>query len=200
MKPRGLTLVELLIAMGILVTITTSTMLIFRGVSQAWRSGHMKTERYQQARLLFDLFTRELTSAVANARYPLRSPSADAERIKAAGVHDELFFIGALPGRSGLIERGYWVTETGQLMCHDEEPADADYATGTDEVCGTSVNDFAVAFFDGAAWVDDWDAATGGSHEGQIPRAIRITLSLGAPRAESFDTVIYLPTATQSGG
>ena len=200
MRARGLTLVDLLIAMGILVMITTSTMLIFRGVSQAWRSGQMKTERYQQARLLFDLFARELTSCVANARYPLRSPAADAERIKTGSVHDELFFVGALPGRTGLIERGYWVTATGRLMCHDEEPADGDYSTGTDEVCGTDVAEFDAAFFDGTAWVDDWDGAPGGNHEGQVPRAIRMTVSLGKPRAESFNTVIYLPTAAQSGG
>src|SRR3990167_7373151 len=98
---NGLTLVELLVAMAILVTVTASALLIFRGITKAWRTGELRTERYQQARLLLDLFGRELSSSVVNPRYPL------------IGTQDELFFVGTLPGRTGLVERGYWVTGDG---------------------------------------------------------------------------------------
>ena len=68
---RGLTLVELLVAMAILVIVSGSTLLIFRGITRAWRTGELRSERYQQARLLFELFEREIASSVANVRYPM---------------------------------------------------------------------------------------------------------------------------------
>ncbi|TPW07122.1 MAG: hypothetical protein FD129_2601, partial [bacterium] len=157
MKRPGLTLVELLIAISILVTITASTMLVFQGITRAWRSGQLRTERYQQARLLFDLFSRELPSCVANARYPFVGPAAGEASLKEDSRQAEVFFVGALPGRSGLVERGYWVNADGQLMCHDEEPADGDYATGADELCGSDVTGFEAAYHDGAGWLAAWD-------------------------------------------
>ena len=191
------TLVELLVAMVVLIIVTMSTMLVFRSVTQAWRSGQMKTERYQQARLLFDLFARELSSCVANPRYPFLGTDAGAgQSVKEGTTRDELFFVGALPGRAGLIERGYWVNDQGRLMCHDEEPADGDYsATGADEVCGADVKGFEATYFDGAEWVDDWDGRTGGAQAGQVPKAVRIVLTIGKPKGEAFETVIYIPTS-----
>lgn len=175
----ALTLVELLVAMAILVTVTASTALIFRGITRAWRTGELRTERYQQARLLFDLFERELSSCVASPRYPL------------VGAANALSFVGTLPGRTGFVERGYSVSEDGTLLCHDDEAADGDYATGTSEICGHDVAGFEVSYFDGTAWVDHWDA-----HPlGQLPKAVHLTLTIGRQRPERFETVIYVPTS-----
>lgn len=189
-------MVELLVAMAILVTITGSTMLMFRGITQAWRTGNLKTERYQQARLLCDLFSRELSSCVVQARYPFVGIDAAGTHLKEGSVHDELFFVGALPGRTGLVERGYWVTDEGKLMCHDEEPADGDYVqTGMEELCGTDIVDFDVSYFDGAAWLAQWDGRTGGAQEAHAPTAIRLSLIIGAQHPERFETVVYVPTS-----
>ena len=85
------TLVELLVAMAVLIVVTMSTMLVFRSVTQAWRSGQLRTERYQQARLLFDLFARELSSCVANPRYPFLGTDAGAgQSVKEDTTRDEL--------------------------------------------------------------------------------------------------------------
>ena len=193
---RGLTLVELLVAMAILVTITGSTMLMFRGITQAWRSGNLKTERYQQARLLFDLFARELSSCMLEARYPFLGIDASDTPIKEGSIHDELFFVGALPGRFGLVERGYWVNEQGMLMCHDQEPADGEYVqTGTDELCGTDIVDFDVSYFDGASWLTRWDGRAGAAQEGKIPHAVRLSLIIGSKHPERFETVVYVPAS-----
>lgn len=194
--PHGLTLVELLVAMAILVTVTTSAMLIFRGITRAWRTGELRTERYQQARLLLDLFGRELSSCVGSVRYPLVGTEAsDSPRLEAGSAFDELFFVGTLPGRTGLVERGYWVTAEGELMCHDEEPADGDYATGTSEVCGRDVSEFDITYFDGAEWLNRWDARPQASEAGQLPKAIHIILAVGRQIPERFETVIYIPTS-----
>ena len=192
----GLTLVELLVAMAILVTVTTSAMLIFRGITRAWRTGELRTERYQQARLLFDLFERELSSSLANPRYPFvgLKPS-DAPHLAEGSVMDELFFVGTLPGRPGLVERGYWVNADGEFMCHDEEPADGDYATGTSELCGRDVMQFSVSYFDGSAWLDRWDGRPQAPHAARLPKAVHITVELGRQTSEQFDTVIYIPTS-----
>ncbi|MBI4003892.1 MAG: hypothetical protein HY353_02620 [Candidatus Omnitrophica bacterium] len=189
-------MVELLVAMAILVTVTTSAMLIFRGITRAWRTGELRTERYQQARLLLDLFGRELSSCVGSGRYPLVATAAnDSPRLEAGSVLDELFFVGTLPGRTGLVERGYWVTAERELMCHDEEPADGDYATGTSEVCGRDVSEFAVTYFDGAEWLDRWDARPGAPQAGQLPKAVHIILAVGRQIPERFETIIYIPTS-----
>ena len=192
----GLTLVELLVAMAILVTVTMSALLIFRGITRAWRTGELRSERYQQARLLLDLFGRELSSSIVSVRYPLvGAKPADTPRLEAGSVLDELFFVGTLPGRTGLVERGYWVTADGELMCHDEEPADGDYATGASDVCGRDVAQFDLTYFDGSAWVDRWDARSGAAQAGQLPKAVHIVLSIGRQTPERFETIIYVPTS-----
>jgi len=193
----ALTLVELLIAMAILVTITTSTMLVFRGITKAWQSGELRTERYQQVRLLFDLFARELSSCVLNARYPfIGNDAAQGAPLKAGSVRDELFFVGTLPGRTGLVERGYWVNAAGELMCHDDEPADGNYETvGTDELCGSDVVAFDVSYFDGTTWLTQWDGRAGSAQMAQVPKALRIVLQIGQQGGEQFETVIDVPTS-----
>ncbi len=190
---KALTLVELLIALAILVTVTASTTLIFRSISRAWGTGQSRSEHYQQARLLFDLFTRELSSCVSSPRYPLIGHAAnEPSRIQKQGKGNELFFVGTLPGRLGLIERGYWLTASGELMCHDDESADADYTTGQSELCGNDIAAFSIAYFDGNAWQDAWD---GKAQAGNLPKAVRIRLSIGKNKPESFETIVYVPTS-----
>jgi prepilin-type N-terminal cleavage/methylation domain-containing protein len=193
---RGLTLIELLIAITILVLVTAATMLVFRGITKAWQSGQLRTERYQQVRLLFDLFARELASSVANPRYPFIGKDAtDPDRLRPDGAQDELFFVGTLPGRAGLVERGYWVTTDGDMMCHDQEPADGDYVgSGVDELCGTDVGEFDVTYFDGAQWLSSWDAREGGAQANAIPKAVHVVLTIGRQPSERFETVIHVPT------
>ena len=193
----GLTLIELLVAMAILVTVSASALLIFRGITKAWQTGELRTGRYQQARLLLDLFGRELSSSVSNARYPLigvHQGGAEAP-LHEGSAADELFFVGTLPGRAGLVERGYWLTEGRELMCHDEEPADGDPATGQSEACGRDVQEFQLTYFDGTAWQDSWDARTGGAQAGLLPKAVHILITIGKPRPEQFQTVVYIPTS-----
>lgn len=197
-REAGFTLIELLVAMTILVVVTMSTTLIFRGITRAWRSGELRTERYQQARLLFDLFTRELSSCVAGRRYPFVGINAGPGVLKPGSQQDELFFVGAIPGRTGLVERGYWVNDRGQLICHDQEPADGEFATGTDELCGTDITGFDVTFFDGSAWLAQWDGRQTGAQAGRIPKALHIVMAIGHPKPEPFETIIYLPVAASN--
>ena len=179
--------------MAILVTVTASTVLIFRGVSKAWRTGELRTARYQQARLLFDVFERELSSCVSSPAYPLLGIKAAGTTPLHAGpaVSDEIMFTGTLPGRTGFIERGYWVNIDHQLMCHDDESGDADYATGTDELCGGDVAALAITYFDGDEWLDQWELQA----LGKLPKAVRFVLSVGGQRGEQFETVIHIPTS-----
>jgi prepilin-type N-terminal cleavage/methylation domain-containing protein len=195
-RSHGLTLVELLIAMAILVTVSASAMLIFKGVTRAWRTGELRTERYQQVRQLFDLFSREITTSILNPRFPLIGTKAgDPSHLAVGSQRDELFFVGTLPGRTGLVERGYWVNVEHELMCHDEEPADGDYTTGTDELCGRDVQQFELSYFDGTEWVDRWDARAQAPQAGALPRALHLILSIGRQTPERFETVIYVPTS-----
>ncbi len=193
---EGLTLVELLVAMTILVTVSASTLLIFRSITRAWRTGELRTERYQEARLLFDLFERELSSCVANPRYPLiGTKPEDPSPPHADGRFDELFFVGTIPGRTGFVERGYWVDGQGVLMCHDDESGDGNYSTGTSEPCGRDVSKFEISYFDGQGWIERWDGRPLSAQGGRLPKAVHIVMTIGRQRAEQFETVIYIPTS-----
>lgn len=192
----GLTLVELLIAMAILVTVSASAMLIFKGITRAWRTGELRTERYQQARLLFDLFGREITTSILNPRFPFVGTKAgDPAHLAVGSQSDELFFVGTLPGRTGLVERGYWINAQREMICHDEEPADGDYATGTDELCGQDVQQLEFSYFNGTEWVNRWDARPQAPDAGALPRAVHVILSIGRQTPERFETIIYVPTS-----
>jgi len=182
--------------MAVLVSVVTSTFLIFRGVTRAWQTGSLRTERYQQARLLFELFDRELVSTVADVRYPLIGFDAEqAVPFVDGSAADAVFFVGRFPGRHGLVERGYWVNGQQQLMCHDDEPADGDYATGGSELCGIDVTQWEASYFDGTAWVDQWDARPGAAQAGQTPKAVRIRMEIGRQSPKQFETVIYVPSS-----
>ena len=192
----GLTLVELLVAMAILVTISASTALMFRGITRAWRTGELRAERYQQARLLVDVFERELSSSVADSRYPLiGAKGSESAELHPGSVGDALFFVGTLPGRVGFVERGYWLNADQALMCHDQEPADGDYATGSSELCASRVSQFEIAYFDGTRWVDRWDGRPGAAQAGGLPKAVHLILTLGPEKPERFETVVYVPTS-----
>ena len=192
----GMTLVEILVAMTILIIVSASTLLIFRSISNAWRTGQLRTERYQQARLLIDLFTREVSSCVANARFPLVGTAAgDSGRVKKEGVGDELFFAGTIPGRDGVIERGYWLAASGELMCQDDASADGNYATGDAEVCGREVSGFKVAYYDGARWQSQWDARPEQPQAGLWPKAVRFSITVGKQKPETFETIVNVPTS-----
>ena len=188
-------MVDLLVAMAILLVVVSATGMMFRGILQAWQRGQIHTERYQQARLLSELFTRELSCATPNPRYAFLGNPSDVNTFKPKSVQGSVFFVGTLPGRGGLVERGYWLASTGELMCHDDEPADGDYATGSDEPCAIGVRGFTVSFFDGTNWRDDWDARPDGAQAGHLPEAVRLLLELGAEGQEPFETVIRLPAA-----
>jgi prepilin-type N-terminal cleavage/methylation domain-containing protein len=193
---KGLTLVEVLVAVSILVTVSASTFLIFRGITRAWRTGTLRTDRYQQGRLLCDLFERELTSSVANVRYPLiGAPASGASALVPGARSDAVFFVGALPGRSGFVERGYWVDASGQLICHDDEPADGDYATGSADICGHDITGFVAVYFDGQQWLERWDGRPDGAHAGWLPKAVKITITVGRQSPETFETVIHVPAS-----
>lgn len=85
----------------------------------------------------------------------------------------------------------------GQLICHDDEPADGDFiATGRDEVCGTDIQGFDVSYFTGSEWVGQWDSRPTGLQAGQLPRALQVTVLIGREHPESFDIIIAVPTSS----
>ena len=182
--------------MAILVTVSAAAALMLRGVTRAWQTGELRTDRSQQVRLLFDVFERELSSSISDPRFPLiGAKPSDAPPLHEGSVADALFFVGTLPGRTGFIERGYWVNGAGTLMCHEDEAADGDYATGDSEPCGRDVSQFTVSYFDDAQWLDRWDGRPGAPQQGTLPKAVRIVVMIGRPRPERFETIIYVPTS-----
>ena len=87
--------------------------------------------------------------------------------------------MGALPGRVSLVERGYWINDERDIMCHDDEPADGDYTTGVSELCGRDIQGFELTYFDGTQWLEYWEGEPEGEQAGLLPKAIHIVVTIG---------------------
>ena len=70
--------------------------------------------------------------------------------------------------------------------------------TGAEEVCGTDVAGFEVSYALGGpplTWASNWEGQAGGAQAGQVPKAVRIVLTIGREHPESFESLIHVPTS-----
>ena len=86
-REAGVTLLELLISMTILVLIFVTVLGAVRVGSKSWESGERRAEENQRTRTLFDTLARELTMI-----YPLRVKDQDKDVVAFRGSADSLMF------------------------------------------------------------------------------------------------------------
>ncbi len=182
---RAFTLLELLIAMTILVIILTSTYTLFRSASGAYSKGEIRSELYQQVRVIFGIIEREIASA---ASVPGRDNYF-------SGNQDRVFFVAPLAEEEeqDLREVGYWLSESDQsLMRQEDVNPDFDFTTAdqTDEL-GVHITRLVVAYYDGTNWRNSWDSQT----EQQLPRAVKVEIGIQDSRGKQssdFSTTVRI--------
>ena len=112
---RAFTLVELLIAITILVSIVLLLTAMVSGVSRAWTSGEQRVAQFQDGRAVLDLMARELSQAVISPSLQfVQNPTLPAAANQRAGS-DSIFW--QAPGTSttsgNLAEIGYYLVQNG---------------------------------------------------------------------------------------
>ena len=184
----GFTLLELLIAMTILVVILTSTYTLFRSASGAFSKGEVRSELYQQVRIIFGVAERDIASA-------LPVPGKDHYF---QGSEDRLFFVCpvAEQDKADLREVGYWLSNSDRtLMRHVDRDPDFDFTTAdTHEELGVQIQRLVFSYYDGEKWGNSWDSQI----EQGLPKAVKIQMTIGDSRGKEsseFSTVVRIESS-----
>ena len=119
---RGVTLIELLVAIVILGIIVTSVYTAFNSSRDAWQVGETMIQKYQNARGALDIMSREISQAFINRTGTIYCVGIDGEsflpppyvKANAATDSDQFFFvapIGAASAATDLYRVGFWLRE-----------------------------------------------------------------------------------------
>jgi len=190
---KAFTLIEILVAMAIMVIVIGSTLAIFRTSATSWRKGERRAQRYQQARFILEMMSREISSA-----FPTFSAGP-----YCLGTTEKFYFISALADApASLVELGYWLDEDVQeLMRSYESSPDYDFSTfDIEEVLSENVSALSFEYSDGDAWQETWDSRPQGAQAGVLPKALRVGFEIQDEKGtatESFSTVITIAAAAE---
>jgi len=190
---KAFTLIEILVAMAILVIVIGSTLAIFRASSTSWRKGETRAQRYQQARFILEIMTREISSIV---------PSSSGGPY-CLGTDETFYFISVLADAPGsLIELGYWLDQdTNELMRSYEYSPDYDFSSfDEEEALSENVSSIGFEYYDGDAWQVSWDSRPASDEANALPWAVKISFDIKdekTEKTESFSSVISLAASAE---
>lgn len=191
MMKKAFTLIEILVAMSILVIVIGSTLAIFRASATSWQKGETRAKRYQRARFIFEIMSREIASIV---------PTSSAGPY-CLGTKGTLYCISALIDTQGaLTEVGYWLdADEKELMRSYDAAPDYDFSSfDEEEVLSEGVSFLEFSYSTGENWQATWDSRLEGAQSGALPKAIRVSFNIEdkkTARIESFSIVITLDVA-----
>ncbi len=195
-RARGLTLLEVLIAVAILALVATLIYGAFDGMQKS-RDGLTRiNDRYHQARTALSRMSRELESAFISFHTPL--VAAQSVRMTAFvgrdSNPDRVDFtsfshlrIGKNSHESDQNEIGYFLSKDPDvrdkldLVRREAKYIDLDPANGgVLNVLCEDVQSFNLQYLDpySQQWVDSWDSMQAAGQPGRLPQQVRITLEL----------------------
>jgi general secretion pathway protein J len=214
-RARGLTLLEVLVAIGILSLVATLVYGAFDGMSKSRQGIERVADRYHQGRSAVSRMARELQSAFISLHVPLdpnfqtrktafigshRSPadridftSFSHQRI-AAGVHEsdqnELSYFGSSDPRSTATD----------LVRREAKYIDIDpQHGGVVQVMAENIKSFSLTYLDGVTgdWKPEWDS-TQLTEAMRLPSQVRIELVLYGANGEPIPFVTKAPIMMQA--
>src|SRR5262249_53593547 len=200
--PRGMTLLEVLVALTILAVIVTVLVAGLRVGVQAWEAGERRAASQQQLRAVIELLTEALATAA-----PYRGRLGDGlDKVTLfRGGSDEVHFVTpapplvldvpAAPSHAVTLRR----TNEDQLRLVERMvPADEPFGDdGARVTLSRSVTAFKVEYRDGqGAWADRWDPRNSGG----LPAAVRVGLTIrDAAKVERTTTFVVPIPLGRSG-
>jgi len=193
---RGVTLIELLVAMGILALLVVILYSVFSVSLRAWKKADNIFKSTAIARIVLDRMSREISSAIIkddNSYYLLGIDSSNIGAKKTDSIGDEIYFIAALnPGinaKSDLCEVGFWLD--GQATGDSSDDVlrrfyaadgrktstgffDFNFATGTSHELSGNITDLQFTFYDSAGGdFNSWNSKTDG-----VPSKIEVFITV----------------------
>lgn len=197
---RGMTLIELLVAMSILAFVGILVFGAVDGMRRSRAGVERVANRYREGRLAMARMSRELQSTYLSAHAPIDEslrvvdtafvgdPGTPASRLDFNSFANRRLLTGSR--ESDQIEIAYFglvnsETETTDLVRRvappDEEPGEG----GKIEVLATDVDLFELEYLDPLTgrWREEWDSTSVVGEKGRLPLQVKITLVLnGASR------------------
>lgn len=205
----GFTLIEVVVAIGILAVVMTIIYGAFSRSMDVTRETAEVTDRVRQVQIVTERLVDELSAAYwideKRARFVGTKDTTSSEDARLDRLVWSTFahrrYLGDSP-ESDVAELTYRVepsseTKTGRLM-RDEliNPlATASWATHSDELAD-GVSEFRLRYLSRGEWVDEWD----GAQRKGLPEAVEVTVALvgsGTAPAERVRTIVPLPLAGQ---
>jgi len=197
--PRGFTLIEVLIAAGLLAMIGAS---VFGSFRQAWAQKEQvgaRDERYAQARAALDRISTDIASAFLSEHFDRRRFQQRPTLFvgKDNGREDELLFSALTAERQERDQKTgdqqmlkYFVDDVPnarppvRALFRRSRPIidEESERRGLRQVLCEHVKQLQLQYWDGqrSEWVDEWDAARS-EHAGVLPERVRIELTLEEP-------------------
>jgi prepilin-type N-terminal cleavage/methylation domain-containing protein len=188
---RGFTLVEVIVTMTILGFLLLVVYGVFSMGRSAWERGDLIREKYQKSRILSQLISRQVKSAVP---FKVKTEKAEGDYLAFEGTARSLKFVSALSLKTtrpeGLVYAVYEYQEGdgdgGKLVVYEqraltknfmeEKPKEESAIPLLEEVASVKFEYYREEDPNrnqDAAWVEEWNA----KEEKQLPRALRITIT-----------------------
>jgi general secretion pathway protein J len=205
-RPRGFTLIEVMITLTLLGFILLMVFSVFRLGLAAWEKGESAKEKYQTMRVISQMIGRQVKSMVP---YRIKTRKSEGDYLAFQGKAQSLRFVSAFPLKSrrpeGLVYAIYEFREEGReggrLVFYEQRVLNRDFVeedpkpeTGISLFEGISSVRFEYYREESpeknrvGGWSEEWDA----KEERELPRAVRLTLvqRKGKEAKEEFPIVI----------
>ncbi len=189
-KYQGFTLVEVIVTMTILGFLLLVVSGVFSMGRSAWEKGDLIREKYQKSRILSQVISRQIKSAVP---YKIKTEKAEGDFLVFEGTAQSLKFVSALSLKTlrpqGLVYAIYEYQEGGEggkLIVYEQKALTKNFIDEKPK------EESAISLLEGvssvrfeyyreedpnqnreAAWVEEWNA----KEEKQLPRALRVTIT-----------------------
>jgi len=190
MRKRGFTLIEVVITLTILGFICLIVFGAFRLGLSAWERGESVKDEYQKARIVSQLITQQVKSAVP---YKIKPQKAEGDYLAFEGDARSLRFVSSLPVRGkqpeGFVYAKYEFkeegSEGGRLILYEEKALNKDFFAEEPK------EELAVSLLEGVSsvrfeyfreedplnnqqeeWVEEWKA----KDEKRLPKALKMTI------------------------
>ena len=203
----GVTLIEMLVALVILTLIVGSVYVAFDSGKQSWQVGNTLMQKYQNARGILDVMSREIATAMVDA---MENPF----NIYCIGKANAFYFTGPLKSidvdnvdvSDNLYRSGYWwksSTNKGErpgVLVRGFEGRNDDklyytFADLSNKPLGVHVKSVDLWYYNGTSWANTWNS---GNEYNVLPKAIEIRLTVEdetATGSRVFRTVVPLQNA-----
>ncbi|MBN2120393.1 MAG: hypothetical protein JW734_05005 [Candidatus Omnitrophica bacterium] len=176
---KTFTVIEVLIAVSILLTVIVLTGTIFRGAILSWGQSQVLAKSYQSLKNIFLRISKEVSSSV---RIDQIFVPEEVSVFKADSR--SIFFI--YPAEQSLREVGYLFDVSKKALIRRESSCDFDFNTfDKEQEIGFNIESLNFSFFDGSQWFDSSDT---------IPKAVKIVLTLSYKDfTATYEEIVYIP-------